>query len=40
MIGDKSSDLQAAAAAGVTGHLFPGGDLLLFVEQLLNVRVR
>ena len=27
MIGDKDSDMQAAAAAGVTGKLFRGGDL-------------
>ncbi len=34
LIGDKESDLQAATGAGVTGHLFTGGDLLAFVEGL------
>ena len=28
LIGDKASDLQAAQAAGVTGHLFRSGDNL------------
>jgi D-glycero-D-manno-heptose 1,7-bisphosphate phosphatase len=35
LVGDQASDLQAAAAAGVAGHLFPGGDLLEFVRPLL-----
>lgn len=32
LIGDKQSDLDAAAAAGVRGFLYQGGDLLRFAE--------
>jgi D,D-heptose 1,7-bisphosphate phosphatase len=32
LIGDKASDIQAAAAAGVAGHLFEGGNLMDFVR--------
>ena len=36
MVGDQSSDEQAAMAAGVAGHVFPGGNLLDFVAPLLQ----
>ena len=35
LVGDNDSDLQAAAAAGVTGHKFTGGNLLDLVLPLL-----
>jgi D,D-heptose 1,7-bisphosphate phosphatase len=38
VIGDKESDLAAAAAAGIEGHLFPGGNLAGFVARLLASR--
>ncbi len=34
LIGDKPSDVQAAERAGVTGHLFEGGDLGEFMARL------
>ena len=33
MIGDKESDRQAARAAGVTGYLFPGGNLYTYLQK-------
>jgi D,D-heptose 1,7-bisphosphate phosphatase len=36
MAGDQETDMQAAAAAGVTGHLFPGGNLLAFLRPILD----
>jgi D-glycero-D-manno-heptose 1,7-bisphosphate phosphatase len=36
LIGDKESDLRAAEAAGVAGHLYYGGDLLEFVAPLIS----
>ncbi len=38
LIGDKDSDLAAAAAAGIPGHLFAGGDLAVFTARLLQSR--
>lgn len=36
LIGDQTTDIQAAEAAGVSGHLFPGGDLRAFIAPLLE----
>ena len=36
LIGDKPSDMSAAAQAGIEGHLFTGGDLLNFVAPLIR----
>jgi D-glycero-D-manno-heptose 1,7-bisphosphate phosphatase len=35
VIGDKSTDIEAATAAGLPGFLFPGGNLAAFVEDVL-----
>jgi D-glycero-D-manno-heptose 1,7-bisphosphate phosphatase len=35
LIGDKPSDCAAAAASGIAGYLFPGGNLLDFVSRVL-----
>ena len=39
MIGDQQTDMQAAAAAGVAGHLFDGGNLQSFLRPLLANQV-
>ena len=36
LVGDKASDLAAAAAAGIPGYLFAGGDLAAFTAQVLQ----
>lgn len=36
LIGDKLSDMQAADAFGIPGHLFTGGNLLEFVRGVLS----
>ncbi len=33
LIGDKTTDIEAAEAAGVPGYLFEGGDLAAFIES-------
>jgi D-glycero-D-manno-heptose 1,7-bisphosphate phosphatase len=38
LIGDRETDRAAAAAAGIESHLFAGGDLSLFVSNLLTTR--
>ncbi len=39
MVGDKDSDLAAAASAGVEGRLFSGGNLEDFLSPLLDVEL-
>jgi D-glycero-D-manno-heptose 1,7-bisphosphate phosphatase len=36
LVGDKPEDMAAAKAAGIAGHLFQGGDLLRYVEEIID----
>ena len=36
VIGDRSSDIEAAQAAGLPGFLFAGGDLDVFVAEVMD----
>jgi len=36
LVGDKDTDIAAATAAGIPGHLFPGGNLATFIARLLH----
>jgi len=36
LVGDQPTDMAAAAASGVAGHLFQGGDLAKFVRPILD----
>ena len=39
LVGDPRSDMEAASAAGITGHLFTCGDIGSFVEKCLLAAV-
>jgi len=36
MLGDRPTDMEAAAAAGVRGHFFTGGNLLATLKSLTS----
>jgi D-glycero-D-manno-heptose 1,7-bisphosphate phosphatase len=38
LVGDKNTDIAAATAAGIPGHLFPGGNLATFIARLIHAR--
>lgn len=40
LVGDRETDLEAAAAAGIRGHLFTGGNLLDFITKLARPKRR
>jgi D-glycero-D-manno-heptose 1,7-bisphosphate phosphatase len=37
LIGDRETDMEAADAAGIPGHLFRGGDMEEFVSRILEL---
>jgi len=39
LIGDSSRDVEAAEAAGIRGFLFPGGNLLDFIQDIVKNRL-
>ncbi|HEY0206219.1 MAG TPA: HAD-IIIA family hydrolase [Acetobacteraceae bacterium] len=36
LVGDQPTDMEAAAAAGIAGHLYRGGDLKTFIAPVLD----
>lgn len=38
LVGDRNTDMAAAAAAGIAGHLFSGGDLAHFLRGILPTK--
>ena len=40
LIGDKDSDCEAAAAAGIAGYKFDGGNLLEFLSEIRRATIR
>jgi D-glycero-D-manno-heptose 1,7-bisphosphate phosphatase len=40
LVGDQDSDLAAAAAAGIPGHLFNGGNLAAFIAPICSAGVK
>ncbi|MGR4931058.1 HAD-IIIA family hydrolase [Bradyrhizobium sp. CAR08] len=38
LVGDNGRDVEAAVAAGISGHLYQGGDVAAFLRTLLDAR--
>lgn len=38
LVGDKITDIQAAEAAGIEGHLFSGSNLFAFLSPFLSIK--